>query len=274
MPPVSDRKIAAFRKKVWEYYRRPGRDFPWRHTREPYAILVSEVMLQQTQVDRVREKYIQFLRLFPNVSALASAKLSDIIRAWSGLGYNRRALYLKRAAIAVMEKFGGTVPRDAAALRSLPGVGDYTAAAVACFASGSPEFFIETNIRSAFIHDFFAGKEKVSDAEILPLVRRALDPKNPREWYFALMDYGAHLKRTVPNPSRRSRHHARQSKFEGSDRQIRGRVLKRLLAVGRLGGHDMQKFFDVEKKRLEIILAGLLREGIIAKEGRHYRISG
>ena len=163
---------------------------PWRTTRDPYSILVSEIMLQQTQVERVKTKYTEFLAAFPTIESLASSLLTDVLRTWQGLGYNRRAIALKRCAEEIVSRYSGQFPRDTAELETLPGIGPYTARAVAAFAFGMAEPLIETNIRTVFIHFFFHGRDRVSDREIMPLVARTLDRHNPREWYYALMDFG------------------------------------------------------------------------------------
>ncbi len=202
---------------------------PWRETSDPYLILVSEIMLQQTQVERVRNRYPEFITTFPDVRSLADAPLADVLRCWQGLGYNRRAIALKRSAEEVVLRFNGQIPGVVADLESLPGIGHYTARAVAAFGFGIAEPLIETNIRTVFLHLFFHGRDAVTDREILPLVTVTLDRSNPREWYYALMDYGAMLKRHHLNPGRRSRHHVRQSAFEGSNRQLRSRLLQTVL---------------------------------------------
>jgi A/G-specific adenine glycosylase len=228
--------LASFQAEVREHYRNNRRDLPWRRTHDPYAILVSEVMLQQTQVVRVLEKYPLFLAHFPTICALAQAEVGEVLAAWSGLGYNRRALSLHRAAKLIADQYQGRVPESMSELRRLPGVGAATAAAVSAFAFGHPEPFIETNIRSAFIHFFFQDLDGVSDADILPLVDKTLDRNDPREWFYALMDYGVWVKKTFKNPSRRGKHHALQSPFAGSRRQMRARVLQALLSIAPSAG--------------------------------------
>ncbi len=178
-------------------------------------------MLQQTQVSRVLEKFPQFLRAFPTLSALAKASVSDVLGVWQGMGYNRRALALHRLAQSTR-----AIPRDFDALLKLPGIGPYTAAAIMVFAFEKPHPMIETNIRRVYIHEF----NETHDKEILKLVEETLPRDNPREWYYALMDYGAMLGKTVPNPNRKSKHYTKQSTFEGSHRQVRGEVLRRFLA--------------------------------------------
>jgi A/G-specific adenine glycosylase len=253
--------IKQFQKIIRIYYKNHKRDLPWRKTRDPYKIFVSEVMLQQTQAERVIPKYKSFLKKFPTVQALASAKLADVLRQWQGLGYNRRALYLKRAAEKVVKDFGGKFPKDVKTLETLPGVGPATAGDVVIFAWNMPAVVIETNIRSVFIHFFFKGKGKVADKEIMPLVEKTLkgeNAKNPREWYYALFDYGVYLKKTL-NPGRRSAHHIRQSPFKGSYREKRGHILRSVLQTTKLPERS------IAKKEMRKILSGLERDGFIKK---------
>ena len=266
-------RFETFRETVYLAYAEHGRNLPWRETGDPYRILVSEIMLQQTQVPRVIEKYREFLVRFPNVRTLAGASLGEVMAAWQGLGYNRRALLLKRMAEEVAARFGGEIPRDEASLRSLPGIGAYTASAVCAFAFNMPAILIETNIRSVFIHHFFPDRAGVRDDELLPLIGDALDRENPRRWYSALMDYGAHLKSLIDNPSRKSAHHVRQSRFEGSDRQIRGGILKRLVETGTRSAPALAGDLRAERSRVLAMLAKLEREGIVVKTRRSYRIA-
>lgn len=248
-----------FRRIVVDFYKKHGRHhLPWRNTENPYWILVSEVMLQQTQVDRVVPYYKAFLKKFPTVSALAKAPLVDVLRVWQGLGYNRRAKMLHDAAKATMINHSGRIPRDYEALVSLPGVGDYTAKAVRVFAFNEREALIETNVQSVFIHHFFPKRKQVTDAEILALVEQTFPTRTePRIWYAALMDYGSYLKKHHPNPSRKSAHHARQSPLKGSDREIRGAILRAILNGGRLSK------LPFDKTRVKQQYAALKREGML-----------
>lgn len=264
--------LRRFRKILYRYYRKEGRDLPWRNTENPYHILVSEVMLQQTQVERVLTKYNQFISAFPDYSSLGKASLKDVLAVWQGMGYNRRAVALKKIAETIVAKFAGETPTRLEDLISLPGIGHATASAVVAFAFNEPAVFIETNIRRVFIHFFFRKRDRVSDAEILPLVERTLDRKNPREWYFALMDYGAMLKKSVPNPNKKSAHHQRQAPFEGSMRQLRGRVLKLLLDKPGATERDISLFLKVDPDNVKECLHQLAREGFIVKSGRRYQI--
>lgn len=206
------------------------RDLPWRNIDDPYAVLVSEVMLQQTQVARVLNYWPRWLALFPTVDALAAADTATVLEAWQGLGYNRRALALKRACETCSAEHAGTLPQTVDELVALPGVGPATAAGVVAFAFNRPAVYLETNVRSVFLHELFPEGQAVPDKVLLPYVADTGEQDDPRSWYYALLDYGAHLKTQVANPSRRSKHHARQSKFEGSRRQKRSFILKQVLA--------------------------------------------
>lgn len=260
---------------VWDYYTAHGRhQLPWRKTRNPYRILVSEIMLQQTQVDRVLPKYQAFLKLFPTVSALASAPLRDVLVAWQGLGYNRRARALHAAARVVMEQYRGRFPRSFDALLGLPGVGPYTAGAIMAFAYNQPIPVIETNIRSVYLHHFFAQQSDVSDAHILERVSRTLDHTNPREWYYALMDYGVHIKKTVGNPNTRARTYTKQSTFRGSDRQIRGAIIA-LLATkpdGVTAQALVRQLPQHASDRIREQLDALMRDELVAYMKRRYML--
>jgi len=260
--------IAVFKRTIWAHYRRAGRtSLPWRHTRNTYAILVSEIMLQQTQVARVEEYYKKFLKHFPNFRALARAKKSDVLAAWQGLGYNRRAMFLRRTAEIVVAQYGGQLPRDRAALESLPGIGKGTSGSLMAFAFNEPEVFIETNIRRVFIHFFFKGNKKVTDMELERYIKRSVDRKNAREWYWALMDYGAAMK--IANPNRRSAHYKKQSSFAGSDRELRGKIVRSTLSAARnkIGVKELLSVLGVAPVRFKKIVAGLEKEGFIVRKG-------
>ncbi len=259
--------IARFRKIIWEYYKKCGRDLPWRNTRDPYRILVSEVMLQQTQVSRALAYYPRFIRAFPNFKALHQAPLRRALLLWQGLGYNRRALALKRIAAEVVERYGGRLPRAPEELEKLPGIGHATAAAVAAFSRNTPVLFLETNIRSVVLHFFFPRRKKVDDRELLPILGRALDRANPREWYWALMDYGSYLKTTHRNPGRRSGGHRRQPPFAGSLRELRGAIIRELLAKGRATPETLARRLRTSKIRAAAAVKGLLSDGLATWRG-------
>jgi len=266
--------ISNFRKKVLRYFATYGRnDLPWRNTYDPYKIMVSEVMLQQTQVSRVVEKYKEFLKLFPKVEQLAKASLRDVLKVWSGLGYNRRAKFLHEAAKAVMKEYKGKMPKTAEELERLPGIGPYTARAIAAFAYNTPSVFIETNIRTVFIHHFFPNEDLISDKELLPLITEAAIGQDTREWYAALMDYGVYLKQTTNNPSRRSAHHTKQEVFKGSLREARGLILKVLSNnVGLTKSHISIKT-GLESERVESALRGLEKDGMVVRRGTKWGIA-
>ncbi len=240
-----------------DYWRRYGRhELPWRQTTDPYHILVSEIMLQQTQVDRVIPFYEKFLTQFPSFRSLASAPVSAVLRAWQGLGYNRRALALQQCAQTIVH---GTDER-------LAGIGPYTAGAILAFAFNTAVPIIETNIRRIYLHHYFPGKAGVSDEKLMPIVERTLDRANPRRWYSALMDYGTYLASRIPNPNIRSKHYTRQSKFEGSLRQLRGRVLRQLLQSGPVSVPALA--MALEDERTGQVVDGLVDEGMVHRRGR------
>lgn len=217
-------------------------------------------MLQQTQTDRVVPKYKAFLAAFPTLAALAAADSVTVLQYWQGLGYNRRGLNLQRAAQEIMSRFSGQVPTAEQDLRSLPGIGPYTAAAIRAFAFNMPAVVIETNIRRAYLHHFFADQEGVPDKELLPVIDRTMDRKNPRQWYQALMDYGAYLGRTLPNPNRRSKHYSKQSKFEGSRRQLRGEIVRQSVA-GKVDANAIVEKYGADPGVIRDILTELRAEG-------------
>lgn len=264
--------IEAFQKTVWEHYSAYGRDLPWRQPNsdgsfDPYKILVSEIMLQQTQVSRVIPKYTAFLQVFPDIQTLAKAPLSDVVIAWSGLGYNRRAKYMHDGAKQLV---GKDKPWKLHDLTDCKGIGPNTAAAVLVYAYNRPLVFIETNIRTVYIHHFFSGRSDVSDKEILTLIDVTLDRTNPRKWYGALMDYGTYLKAAVGNASVHSRHHTKQTIFKGSARQIRGQILRLLIQ----GPHTLGQLGAVIKDyRLERLICNLESEGLIKLDGARYYLA-
>jgi len=269
---LSAGQVRSFRKTVRDFYRAHRRVLPWRTTHDPYQVLVSEIMLQQTQVDRVVPMYRAFIEKFPTARHLARAPLADVLRLWSGLGYNRRARFLQQCAQVLVAEYGGNMPRDESALRSLPGIGPYTARAVMVFAYNIPTVLIETNIRSVFLHTFYQKKKSVHDETLLPLIEQTFDRKNPREWYSALMDYGTFLKSTYGNPNIKSAHYAKQSRFEGSRRQLRGRVLRTLLEKSA----NVESIAQSLEQSIDAVMAVLEQfesEKIIRKKGKTYHIA-
>ncbi len=261
-------KTNAFQDLIWNFYKSYKRDFAWRETTNPYYIFISEVCLQQTQTSRVVEKYAELIQKFPTVKTLADAPFIEVLRVWSGLGYNRRAKYLQESAKIIIEKYNGEFPNNIELLDELPGIGVNTAAAIVVYSFNIPTVFIETNIRRVFIYHFFENEEAVSDTEILKLVEQTLDTKNPREWYWALMDYGSYLSKVVTNPNRKSKNYAKQSKFEGSVRQVRGSILKVLLSEGSITKIELIKKVSGNKNHFDTALTQLLSEKFIMRKGR------
>lgn len=249
---------------------------PWRQPRadgsfDPYAIMVSEVMLQQTQVSRVTPKFKEFIRQFPDVQTLAQASLGEVLRVWSGLGYNRRAKFLQQAARTITELPDSQFPQTLNMLTKLPGIGVHTAAAILVYAYSQPVPFLETNIRTVYIHHFFADSlEPVADKELLPIVAKTMDREHPRQWCWALMDYGAHLKATVGNLARRSKHYTKQSTFEGSRRQLRAHVLRLLINQPLT---NTQLASQVADRRRPEVLKALEKEGFITVTDGQYRLA-
>jgi len=256
------------RRRVLSWYRRSGRDLPWRRTRNPYRVLVSEVMLQQTQVSRVLPAYRGFLRRFPTLRALSRAPLGDVLREWSGLGYNRRARDLHRIA-----RMGSSLPCTVAGLDSLPGVGAYTSAAVVCFAHDEPTAFADTNIRRVLGRAILG--RLATDREAVELDARFGSKREPARWHHALMDIGATIclaKRPrceicpVRNicqyegddgPSPR-----RQSPFLESDRRVRGAIVRDLATAARDVTIDALRR-RINDARVPRLVRALAREGLV-----------
>lgn len=272
MNHLSSQDIVRFQHAVMTFYAQNRRDMPWRQpekdgTYDPYKILVSELMLQQTQVARVVPKYEQFLAVFPSVEVLASAELAEVLKLWSGLGYNRRAKYLWRAAQVICSQYGGAVPLEVQLLQELPGVGHNTAAAICAYAAEKPVVFIETNIRTVYLRHFFFGQDKVRDAEILELVSKTLLDSGIRDWYYALMDLGTHYKTVYGNPNKQSTSYSKQKAFHGSLRQVRGAILK-LLVVAPQSGQELK--LKVRDERLDDVLQTLDKERLIHRKKTVY----
>jgi A/G-specific adenine glycosylase len=267
--------ICEFQGIIYHYYEAARRDLPWRRSRDPYAILVSEVMLQQTQVERVLLKYEAFLERFPTQGDLAQASLGEILLAWQGLGYNRRAKALQETAQRLMAEHGGRLPADRASLEGLPGIGAATAGAIMAFAFEQPVVFLETNIRRVLLHFFYPATEAVPDSHLLPLVLLTLDVRKVRDWYYALMDYGAGLKKLIPNPNRRSAHYSRQGPFRGSDREIRGQILQLLLTSPEFPEEVILERLAGDRHRIKRILEQLVQEKFLScRSGRYGLATG
>jgi A/G-specific adenine glycosylase len=275
MLPLTKPQMQRFQTTVWDYYRLHGRhDLAWRQPEadgsfDPYKILVSEVMLQQTQVSRVLPKFEECIARFPNVQSLAAASLADVLQLWSGLGYNRRAKFLWQAAQSLVTNDHGIFPKDVATLERLPGIGPNTAAAILVYAFNQPLVFIETNLRTVFIKHFFPDVSSVSDKQILDCIAKTLDHQQPRLWFWALMDYGAYLKKAPGNLNHASASYSRQSSFVGSKRQIRGQVIKALVASPL---SDQQLGATITDARLPEVLTALETEGFIEQTNKKYRL--
>ena len=278
---MKEKDIKQFQKQVYVHSKASKRRFPWRApilnirkdgSINPYKVMVSEIMLQQTQTTRVIDKFKSFTKRFPTVQKLAGVGLDDVLFEWQGLGYNRRGKALHDAAKAIVARFGGKVPRGKEELVSLPGIGPYTAGAIRAFAFNEPEAFIETNIRTVYLHHFFPIRDQVSDREILDIIEVTLDEKQPRLWYEALMDYGADLKQQGLRINNKSRHYTKQSKFEGSDRQIRGAIVRELTNKKIATTASLNKSIGKDRGRIKLQLQKLQKDGMIRLEKGQWRI--
>jgi A/G-specific adenine glycosylase len=261
---------AAFQRQVLDYYHHHGRHtLPWRQAQangsfDPYRILVSEAMLQQTQVSRVLPKFEAFIGRFPDAATLAQASLGEVLRTWNGLGYNRRAKFLHQAAKQLIHDHPAGFPQTTKELVSLPGVGPNTAGAIQVYAFNQPALFIETNIRTVFIHHFFTSQTAITDQAIMEVLARTLPTRDPRTWYWALMDYGSYLKQTVGNLNQASRSYTKQSTFAGSHRQLRGQII-RLLSERSYTIRELAS--ELQDKRLPKVLQELQAEGLVQITG-------
>ena len=270
----------AFKKLIWDFYKKNARThLPWRNLpvgrnakHIAYQILVSEVMLQQTQVDRVIPYYTTWMKQFPTAQALARADLASVLTAWQGLGFNTRAKRLQTVAQHIVQNYQGIVPHDAAILESLPGIGPYTANAIMAFAFNHDAVFIETNIRTVILHHFFSKRVNVSDDEILAVLKKVLPRGKARMWYSALMDYGAYLKHSGVNLNKKSKSYSKQSVFKGSGREAGAAIVKRLL-TGSATKLQIRLLLKDRSKQLEDQLERLLKEGLVVKRGLYYHVA-
>lgn len=259
--------INLFRKLIHNYYKNNKRPFPFREKINPYNVLVSEIMLQQTQTSRVSEKFLTFVDKFPDFLSLSNASLEEVLKQWKGLGYNRRAIALKKIAEIVINEYEGKLPDSLEILKSFPQIGHNTASSIITFAFNKPSVFIETNIRRVYIYFFFHNKSKINDKEILSLLEKTIDRTNPREWYYALMDYGVMLKKIHPDLSKKSAHYRKQAPFKGSTRQIRGRILDILINQGKIEIANLQSAVEInENEKIDHILTQLEKEGFLEIE--------
>lgn len=261
--------IPQFQELLWQKGHELYRDMPWRQDTRPYYVLVSELMLQQTQVDRVIPKFTAFVETFPDEQTLARASLADVLRLWSGLGYNRRAKFLHDAAKKIVKE--SEFPSTEPTLIALPGVGKNTAGAILAYTYNQPVYFIETNIRTVYIYHFFQDQEGVSDTEIMEKLRDTLDQARPREFYWALMDYGNWLKRQGVVKNSRSVHYKKQSALKGSVREVRGRIIRELTKSD-LSSILLQKKVEGDE-RFEPALEGLIRDGLVSRQNGKFHLT-
>ncbi len=262
---LTAREIQKFQRYIFAWWKTHKRDLPWRHTHDPYKILVSEVMLQQTQVSRVLPKYEEFLTAFPTVYALAKTSPAEVLKVWKGMGYNRRALYLHKAAQIICVTYKGCFPKDYELLTKLPGLGIYTARALLVFAYKENVAMVDTNIRQIITHFFF--DDIAQKASIIADVADQLLPKGKSwEWHQALMDYGA----IALNVSRITSHVSQKKSipFRESNRFYRGRIMDRL-REGDISQRDLLKEFTGTYGKSEdfiaSILSGLEADGLISR---------
>lgn len=248
---------------IWQKGADLYRDMPWRRDTRPYYVLVSELMLQQTQVDRVIPKFTAFIERFPDEATLAEAPLADVLTMWSGLGYNRRARFLHESAKRIMNDYSGTFPRTAIEVRTLPGVGEGTTGAIMTYAFNAVQPFIETNVRTVYFHHFFQNHDSVTDAQIMEVLVSTMATDAPREFYWALMDYGSWLKRQGAGRNKLSTGYKKQSPLKGSVREVRGQIV-RLLTRGPLREMDVRTTLHADS-RFEAALAGLVRDGLVTE---------
>ena len=260
-----------FKELLWQKARELYRPMPWREDTQPYYVLVSELMLQQTQVDRVIPKFETFIARFPDIQTLASASLSDVLVLWNGLGYNRRAKYLHDGAKKIATDYDGVFPETKEELLSLPGIGPGTAGALLVYAFNTPTVFIETNVRSVYFYHFFSDGDKVNDKELREYVEATIDHEHPREFYWALMDYGTWLKKNKLGNITQSMHYKKQSALKGSVREVRGKIIT-LLGSGEMPIDALREQFDNDG-RYDKALSGLLRDGLISRTADSFHLT-
>lgn len=252
-----------FKEFIWQKGHELYREMPWRRDTRPYYVLVSELMLQQTQVDRVIPKFEAFITLFPDEKALAKASLADVLKAWQGLGYNRRAKFLHEAAKKITEQ--DRFPQDEKDLIELPGVGKNTAGAILAYSFNQPTIFIETNIRTVYFHHFFEDDSSIDDKQVIKKLTQTLDTEHSREFYQALMDYGSFLKRNGYKRISQSKHYKKQSALKGSIREVRGQIIAQLTSSDEHLNDLKTKILADE--RFDPALTGLIRDGLVMQTG-------
>lgn len=250
-----------FQEIIWQKGNELFRPMPWREDTRPYYVLVSEIMLQQTQVDRVILKFEAFIARFPSFEVLAEATLGDVLTMWSGLGYNRRAKFLHEAARMLVGEFSGKFPESIEELIKLPGIGINTAGAIMTYSFNRPVVFIETNVRTVYFYHFFSNEASVTDKQLKEIVENTLDREHPREWYWALMDYGSYLKRQGAGMNSVSKHYKKQAPLKGSLREIRGQILKELTQKDKTV-EELKEVITFDD-RFTPALEGLVKDGLV-----------
>jgi len=260
-----------FTELLWQKASELYRPMPWREDTRPYYVLVSELMLQQTQVSRVIPKFEAFITAFPDEVALASASLGEVLLLWQGLGYNRRAKFLHEAAKKIVHEFHGVFPSSEKELMSLPGVGKNTAGALLAYSFNQPSIFIETNVRTVYFYHFFEGELGISDNQLRERVAETIDHEHPREWYWALMDYGSWLKGQGVSRNNQSKHYVKQSPLKGSIREVRGQIIRELTRGSKT--ETTLKSELVIDERFEPALQGLLQDGLITRTGLNLHLT-
>ncbi|QHN43253.1 A/G-specific adenine glycosylase [Candidatus Mycosynbacter amalyticus] len=248
------------------------RDMPWRRDTRGYYVLVSEIMLQQTQVDRVVPKFEAFVARFPDFETLARAPLADVLTLWSGLGYNRRAKFLHEAARAIVDYHGGVLPATHDELVTLPGVGRNTAGALLAYVYNQPVLYVETNVRTVYLHHFFADRRDVTDSSILERLEATLWRDHPREFYWALMDYGSWLKRSGVRNVSASKHYRKQSPLAGSVREVRGAIVRQLTG-GEISLGELRACVDPGDGRFDSAYGQLIAERLIEQYDDQVRLT-
>jgi len=285
-----------FEEVIWQQGQELYRDMPWRRDTRPYYVLVSELMLQQTQVDRVIPKFQAFIKEFPNERSLAEASLAEVLKFWQGLGYNRRAKFLHEAVKMIVNQYDGVFPENEADLLKLPGVGKNTAGAICAYAFNRPSLFVETNIRTVYIHHFFNDQFEVDDKQITEKMKETVSwakgkeqpdkfshkfdgarrktvglSYEPRAFYWALMDYGSWLKANGVRNTSRSKHYRKQAPLKGSLREARGAILRHLTTQD-MKVAELQKVVNMSD-RFTAAVDGLIRDGLIIRIGDYLHLT-
>lgn len=270
-PVFTKDRVRRMQRTLFRWYKVHGRhELPWRNNPTPYRILVSEFMLQQTQVSRVVPKYIVFLEKYPTPRALAKASSADVLRAWSGLGYNRRAVHLHRAVAAVVSEHRGRFPRSNKQLRRLPGIGQYTAAALRVFAWNLDDVAIDTNVRRVLAHEFrLSGR--VHEKQLQELAWQSLPRGRAREWHSALMDYGSAVTTTRRRVTIIGK---KQTQFIGSVREVRGWIVRTLAAHGAQSIKHLAVLSPFPAERFKTALEGLIKDRLVTKTKKKVHLGG